>query len=186
MKHILKPAFTLFAIAVIVTASLSIGRRLTLEPIENQRRIAQEKTMKEALEEAAGFRELTGTEAKISGSIVRIFEGSKNGQPAGYVIELAPSGYSGSISMMVGISSARNSISGMRILRHTETPGLGALAVKENFFRRFDGKKLAPLKVTKLNPAENEIQAITGATITSNAVTGAVNEAIEWYNRNRR
>jgi len=73
----------------------------------------------------------------------------------------------------------------MRILRHTETPGLGAFATREEFFRKFDNKKLQPLKVVRTPAsADDEIQAITGATITSKAVTGAVNEAIGWF-RNR-
>ena len=100
----------------------------------------------------------------------------------GYVVQLSPAGYSGAIDMMVGISSVKNELTGMRILKHSETPGLGALAVKESFYGKYDGRKLLSLNVVRASPGENDIEAITGATITSRAVTNAVNEAIRWYN----
>jgi electron transport complex protein RnfG len=178
MKDILKPALSLFLIAAVFTVLLGLVRSFTLEPIEKQRRSTQEKTIKEVLAEAEDFRELS---AERKGSIVKILEGINGGKTIGYVIELAPVGYSGEISMMVGISKDREEISGMRILKLSETPGLGALAAKEKFYKRFDGKKLVPLKVVKTPPGAGEIEAITSATITSKAVTDAVNEAIEWY-----
>ena len=85
--------------------------------------------------------------------------------------------------MLVGIAAAENNIAGIRVLSHSETPGLGALAVRESFYRSFDGLKLAPLRVVKSSPEIGEIEAITSATITTKAITDAVNEAIEWYNK---
>ncbi|MDR0316324.1 MAG: RnfABCDGE type electron transport complex subunit G [Treponema sp.] len=179
MKHIIKPALSLFFIATIITTLLAFSYNRTLEPIAAQIRKMQEKTMKEIMPEASGYREIP---VEKTGNIVRVFEGLKGGEITGYVIELAPPGYSGAINMMAGISKAENKITGMRVLRHTETPGLGALAVKENFYRKFDGKNLTPLKVVKNSPGADEIEAMTGATITTRAITNAVNEAIEWYN----
>ena len=178
MKHIIKPALSLFAIAAIVTALLGMARNLTLEPIEKQRKAAQEKTMRAVLTEADNFRELS---AEKTGGINRIFEGLRGSETIGYVVELSPVGYSGEINMMVGISKAEDKITGMRVVKHTETPGLGALAVNENFYRQFDGRKLLPLRVVRTSPGADDIEAITAATITSRAVTSAVNEAIEWY-----
>jgi len=181
MKHIIKPALSLFIIAAIITAALVFTYELTKEPIANQLRKTQEKTMKEVLPEADDYREL---QTEISGNITGVFEGLKGTEIIGYVIELATPGYSGNIIMMVGISKTENKIAGMRVLKHTETPGLGALAVKENFYRRYDGKALSPLKVVRVQPKEDEIEAITASTITTKAITDAVNEAIIWYNEN--
>ena len=178
MKHIIKPACSLFLITALMTALLGLVYRLTLEPIENQHRIIQDRTMREVLTQAEDFREL---DVALSGSMVRVFEGFRGEQTAGYVIELAPGGYSGPIIMMVGISKTEDRITGMRILRHSETPGLGALATRENFYKRFDGRALTPFRVVKSAPGANEIEAITSATITTQAITDAVNEAIEWY-----
>ena len=183
MKHIIKPAFSLFIIAAISTALLSFARDLTLEPIQNQRRKTQENTMRVILTEAAEFKEL---QIPPSGSMVRVFEGRNGGQLVGYVVELSPVGYSGAINIMVGISVSKNEIAGLRVLRHTETPGLGALSVNESFYGKYEGKKLVPLRVVRISPGENDIEAITGATITTRAITNAVNEAIEWYNKEAR
>ena len=179
MKHLIKPAFSLFIIAAISTALLSLVRDLTLEPIQNQRRRTQENTMRAVLGEASEFREIA---FEKSGSMTRVFEGRNEGVLIGYVIEASPMGYAGPIDMMVGISSLRNQVSGIRVLRHSETPGLGAVITQESFFQRFQGRNLIPLRVVRTLPGENEIQAITSATITTRAVTNAVNEAIEWYN----
>ena len=179
-KHILKPAFELFIIAAVTTTLLVLVHSLTLEPIQNNARRTQEKMMREVLAQADHFEEIA---MKKSGSIVKVFEASKEGNVIGYVVELAPKGYGDTISMIVGISKADNAVSGMRVLKHTETPGLGALAVTEKFYRQYEGKKLVPLKVIKppSRPRDDEIHAITSATITTRAVTNAVNEAIEWY-----
>ena len=180
MKHIIKPAFSLFFIAAITTGALSLVHSLTLEPIRNQHRITMERTLAEVLPRADSFREI---EAALSGNIVRIFEGTRGGDKTGYVVELASGGYSGPINVMVGISSEENNIAGMRILRHSETPGLGSNIAGANFFNRFNGLGLNQLRVVKSSPGAGEIEAITSATISTNAVVNAVNEAVEWYKR---
>jgi electron transport complex protein RnfG len=178
MKHIIKPAFSLFIIAAITTALLTLVYSLTLEPIANQRKKAQEKVKNAIFPEASAFSEII---QEKQGNIDAIFECYKGNELIGYIIELSPPGYSGNIYMMVGISKTANNIAGMRILKHTETPGLGSLAVKENFFRKYDNRNLVPLRVVRSSAGENEIEAITGATITTRAITDAVNEAINWY-----
>jgi len=178
MKYILKPAITLFITAAVTVAALSYVYTLTLEPIEKQKRRTQEAAMKDVLPQASNYHEI---HTDISGNITAIFEGISGSALTGYVIQLSPEGYSGNIDMMVGISIREEKITGMRVLRHTETPGLGANAVKENFYRRYDNKPASPLTVVRTSPGENEIQAITSSTITTRAITNAVNEAVKWY-----
>jgi len=183
MKYILKPALALFITAVFVISMLSVVHSLTLEPIEKQKQKTRESAMKEVLPQASVYREIP---AEITGSIVAVYEGLNNNAHTGYVVQLSPQGYGGNVDLLVGISSSEQKISGIRILRHSETPGLGALAVKEDFYLQYNGKDLVPLGVARINPGEHEINALTGATITSRAITGAVNEAINWHNRNRK
>ena len=183
MMYIIKPAATLFITAAITIAALSVVHTLTLEPIETQKRKTQEAAMREVLPGAGEYREIP---AEKSGSIVAVYEGRPGGKGSsgslvGYVVQLAPEGYSGAIDLIAGISVPDKKITGVRVLRHSETPGLGALAVKEDFYRRYDGKELLPLGVVRASPGEQEIQAITSATITTRAITRAVNEAIAWY-----
>jgi len=179
MKHIIKPALALFIIAAVTTTMLVYAFSLTKEPIANQRKKTQEKTMKAIFPYATAFREIV---SEKQGDIDKVFESSNGDVILGVVVELSPSGYSGNIQMMVGLSKTQNQIAGIRILKHTETPGLGALSVKEEFYRKYDNRRIEPLRVIRSGIAgQNEIQAITGATITSRAITNAVNEAVEWY-----
>ena len=182
MNYILKPSITLFITAVVVIALLSFVYNLTLEPIESQKRRTQEAVMRQILPQAYEFLEI---HVEKTGSIVAVYEGRfrgdgvNDGELAGYIVELSPKGYSGNIELMVGISGDR--IAGMRVVRHSETPGLGALAVRPDFYRRFDSRPLIPLRVVRSSPGENEISAIASSTITTRAITNAVNEAIKWY-----
>ena len=180
MKYILKPAATLFITAVIIVAVLSVVYNLTLEPIEKQKRKMKEAAMLEVMPLVTEYREL---QTELTGSITAIYEALYFSSLIGYVVELSPEGYSGKIDLIVGISVQFDKITAMRIIRHSETPGLGALAVKENFYRQFDGRDIIPLGVVKASPREHEIHVITSSTITTNAITNAVNEAIEWYSQ---
>ena len=107
----------------------------------------------------------------------------KNGDFAGYSITVAPQGFGGAINMIVGIDTDFN-YTGIKIVSMAETPGLGAKAQEKEFYSQFaDGKK-GTLTVVKNNPnpKENEIQAISGATISSKAVTDGANYALEIAN----
>ena len=189
MKYIVKPAITLLITAVITVAALSVVYNLTLEPIERQKFKTQETAMREILPRATEYREM---QIEKTGSIVSVYEGLYASQAltdsvtVGYVLLLSPEGYSGKIDIIVGIAIPYERITGIRIIRHSETPGLGALAVKRNFFGQFDSRYIIPLSVVRSSPGENEIQAITSSTITSRAITYAVNEAMEWYISTKR
>ena len=165
--------------AALVVALLSLVYQLTLEPIEINNRKAQTAAKNEILSEADDFIEIP---TDGSGSITKIFEGVKDGRVLGYIIEITTrESYNDSIDLMVGISSDRQEVTGVRIIKHSETPGLGAVIANHNFYDKFDNIKLVPLTVVKTAPGENEIDAIAGATISTRAVTNSVNQAIEWY-----
>ena len=181
MSYIIKPSLALFLIASIVAAALSFVHRVTLEPIAENHARMRESAMKEVLPAASVFE---GVDAPFDGSVTGAYRGVTDGETVGYVIELAPEGYSGKIHMMAGIIKEGNALSGVRVVRQSETPGLGALAANEEFYLQFDGKGPFPLTVIKTSPAgESEIHALTGATVTTMAITNAVNEAYEWYLR---
>ena len=111
------------------------------------------------------------------------YVGKANNETVGYVFQTEAKGYGGAVKVMTGIS-AGGQITGVVILEHSETPGLGANAEKASFTDQF--KQTAPEKgitlVKNKAPSDGEIEAMTGASITSRAVTNAVNEAITKYN----
>lgn len=91
---------------------------------------------------------------------------------AGYVVQVAPSGFGGNLDVMVGVG-ADGACTGVSIIKHAETSGLGANATKADFRDQFVGK--TNVSVTKDG---GEIAALTGATITSRAICDGVNAAI--------
>ena len=95
----------------------------------------------------------------------------------GYVVVNSEKGYGGDISVMTGVD-ADGKVTGVNILSHGETAGLGANATNESFRDQFKGL-VNGITVSKDKAGENSIDALTGATITSRAVVRAVNAAIE-------
>jgi len=183
VRHVLKPAFSLFVVAALAAVSLAVVYGVMSGPIAENERRARERMLREILTEATEFEE-TAVPPETSDPrirIERVFAGFRDGEAVGYVVELVTgAGYGGDIAMMVGISGTENRVAGMRVLRHSETPGFGAVISRESFFRRFDGIGLVRLVV---GSGEDRFQAITSSTITTHAVVNAVNEAIDWYYR---
>lgn len=96
---------------------------------------------------------------------------SDSGDLIGYSFIATGSGYGGDITLLVGVNSDENlTIKGVSVLSHSETPGLGSRITNDDFISQFNN---IPLESIKLRP-EGEIDAITGATISSNAVVNAV------------
>jgi electron transport complex protein RnfG len=178
MKHIIHPAVYLFVVAAVATSLLVIVHAITLEPIENQKRQTQEKMMRAVLPNADTFTEIS---AQVSGSIVTVYEATNRGEREGFVVSAAPVGYTGPIEMIVGISSREGIVSGMRVVKHAETPGFGDAATKAPFYSKFDNRPLNPITVVKSGAGGNEIDSIAASTITTDAIVEGFNDAVEWY-----
>lgn len=103
------------------------------------------------------------------------------GNLLGYAFTAEGNGYQGAIKMMAGIKADLRTFFGIEILESQETPGLGQEIAKSEFKMQFKGLKASPeiTYVKNKPPAKpNEIQAITGATISSSAVVSMLNERI--------
>ncbi|MCL2436548.1 MAG: RnfABCDGE type electron transport complex subunit G [Clostridiales bacterium] len=178
MKHVIAPAAYLFVIAAVSTTLLLMAYAVTFEPIQNQVRQTQDRMMRAVLPQADEFQEIS---VDTSGTMVSVFEATAHGQRVGLVVSAAPMGYAGPIELIVGISSEENVISGMRIVRHTETPGFGSVATNERFYSQFDNRPLHPITVVRSGAGEYELDSIAASTITTEAIVQGVNDAIEWY-----
>ncbi len=180
-KDILKPTAILFIICVVVSAALGGTNLLTEDKIAEQAALKAEESRKLVLPGVESFEEVE-LPADWEGSPV--YKGTANGTTVGYVLETSAKGYGGDVEIVTGISAA-GEITGVEILSHSETPGLGANAEKEEFRDQY--KQAVPddgIQVVKYQtPAEGQIEAMTGATITSTAVTNAVNQAVEQYHK---
>lgn len=96
----------------------------------------------------------------------------------GTCIEVAPNGFGGPISMIVGIDLT-GAVTKVAIVNMSETSGIGTKTKDEGFLSQFAGHKEAITASTKTTIGEHEISAITGATVSSKAVTSGVNIALE-------
>ncbi|MCT8975997.1 RnfABCDGE type electron transport complex subunit G [Clostridium sp. CX1] len=176
---IFKLALRLFIVAGMAGAILGAAHAVTEKPIAEQQKKANSEAMKLILPKAEQFNKL---EISPKGDVIEVNEGKSSEKTEGYAIKVTPKGYAGAITMMVGVSTD-GKVQGIKILSHSETPGLGANATEPAFSDQYKDKATdKALEVVKRPVAsENEIQAITGSTITSKAVTKGVNEAVEYY-----
>ena len=170
-KFILKLAAILFAIAFICTLLLVLCNEMTKDRIAALQTEAENAAKSEVLPEAESF------EDTKEENVVAAYIGKKDGETVGYCLKVEPSGFGGAVSMIVGINT-EGVVTGVKITSMTETPGLGAKASDESWLGQFVGKN-GDISVVKTgNAKDNQINAISGATVTSKAVAKGVNDAL--------
>ncbi len=180
-------ALILFVITLIAGLLLGLTFNVTAEPRAYQTKLKTEVALNAVLEDAK-FSELAieGETKFITKGYKGTTEDDGSGDVLGYAYQLETTeGYGDVIKLMVGIN-ADGTISGIDIVSHTETPGLGAAADEPKFKDQFKMKLAETLTLKKGAKEPQDIDAMGGATITSNAVTNAVNEAIDYYNTNNK
>ena len=197
LKHTSKTAFTLVAFAVSFTWLMAAVYQLTKEPIarsEAAARIAlfQQVVAPDSYDNAVlqdtiriAPSELLGNKKSTTASIARM-----NDKPVAVILEaVAHDGYSGKIKLLVAINQG-GSISGVRVLTHTETPGLGDYIdiAKTNWIKLFDGESLQKTnsKNWKVKKDGGSFDYMAGATITPRAVVKAVHKALQYYEQNKK
>ncbi|MBU5455439.1 RnfABCDGE type electron transport complex subunit G [Caproiciproducens sp. MSJ-32] len=186
MNETLKLGLILFIITAVSASVLAVSNNITSPKIAEADRIADQKAKAEILPQGDEFRLLS--EEKFNEikeeypNVTEIFEAYKGEKLVGYTIKNISKGYGGDIEIMTGISTD-GMITGIKILNHSETPGLGANLTKPHFINSFKNKPIDKELVASKSPEnDNEIQALTSATITTNAVLDGVNVAREIYN----
>lgn len=177
-KEIIVPAVSLFLICVVVTALLALTNAVTAPKIDALAVETQDASKKQVLSSAASFSEEKQVEK--DGVSYTYYDGlTSDGSVVGYVFVTSAKGYGGDISVMVGVLGD-GTVAGVNILSINETAGLGMNAKNQSFLDQFLGKS-GEIGVAKNNPSDTEIQALTGATITSRAMATAVNTALSLY-----
>lgn len=183
MKKIIKLGVILFITASIAAGLLAFLNEQTKDIIAMQQKEKNNLARQEVLPSGKEFNKLekaiSSTDPRVD--VEEIFKGLDGEEVVGYTIKTVTSGYSGAIVVMTGIN-IDGEIEGVKVVSNTETPGLGANAATDEFEGQYKGKTTdSEIEVVKSPPTENQIQALTGATITSAAVTDCVNEAREAY-----
>ncbi len=181
-NSIIKPTLVLFIVCVIISGSLAYVNGMTTDIIQENTLAEQEEFRRQVLPEADSFRiiEQTGLPEAVKG----VYEGFATNVSEGYVVEVSTKGYGGAISMTIGVNT-EGQISGVIVGSNNETPGLGSKATQADFTEKFDVVSLgnipeSGLVVVKQSPkADHEIQAVSGATISSRAITKGVQAALD-------
>lgn len=175
-------ALVLMLISGLASAALALVNSFTAPIIDAAKAEALQQALTEVLPGAEDFREDAAflkkeQEADREFSTVKAFYRAtgSDGNPAGVVATVDAPGYGGPITAMVGVGSD-GEVRAVRILSQSETPGLGTKVAGEGFLRAFSGAKAG--ETLAVNKDGGRIAAVAGATISSRAVTKAVNTAL--------
>ncbi|MDR0764059.1 MAG: RnfABCDGE type electron transport complex subunit G [Synergistaceae bacterium] len=177
-EKIISLGVTLFIITVVTGLILGVVHDITLEPIRVTRENLKTVALRGVMPGADEFK--TAQKAEDADPMIKdVQEALSGGKTIGYCVTVTPRGYAGTIELVAGITN-NGQLAAVRILNHSETPGLGAKSVLPEFYEQFrDSDKVTVVK--NAPEAPGEIQAISGATITSNAVAGGANAALEYW-----
>ncbi len=173
MPETLKMGLKLLLITAVATFALALTHMITKEPIQIQAAKADDMARASVLDNVDEFVPVEFSE-KEHPNILEAHEGRINGDTKGYTLKTTNRGYGGELIAIVGIDS-NGKVSGIQIAQHSETPGLGSKVLEPKFYEQYKG-------MTADDSIEDDsISGITGATVSSKAVTGAVNYAIDFY-----
>ena len=172
----IKPIIVLTLIAAVMAGLLGGTNLLTAEKIKTLEAEAEKSAVAKVIKaEIYNKFEIKSNDVKYT-----YFRAQNGDETVGYAFTLSANGYGGAVKCVVGVGKS-GKITAVEIVDvSNETPGLGQNATKTSFTDQFKGKS-AELSVVKSGAKENEVNAVTGATITSNAVTKSVNLALELY-----
>lgn len=197
-SNMFKNTLILVVITLVAVAALAVVNQITNEPIAQAEINQKAEAYKAVYADAVGFDEIDGLDKMIENSTTLFDKNGlsgctvsdalavkdANGNVEGYVISsTSPNGYGGEIQVAIGIKSGK--LTGFTVISNSETPGLGSKCTESDFQNQFKNKSAELLSYTKSGASsDTEIDAISGATVTTSAVTEAVNAAIVFYQSN--
>ena len=193
-KKIFHDTLMLAVITVVAGIALGFTYKLTKEPIERQNLISKQKAYNAVFSEASEFVEDPQVDIEGAATVLRdngisnatIDEVVKavngSGETLGYVINITDGGgYGGDISFSLGVA-IDGTTKGVSLLSINETAGLGMKAKTTNWLDQFINKNVKAFEVTKNTASsESQVEAISGATVTSKSITNGVNAGLCFF-----
>ncbi len=182
MKNAISITIKLFVITVVCAAFLGVVYSVTKEPIAVQVEKAATESRLAAFPEAVSFEDAKAEIPEEYSIIKNVFYAlDKDGNIIGATLGITARGYSSGLNMTMGIG-ADGTVKGVIIGDNNETPSIGKKALDADFLNQFTGKLYDnPLTYVKAASGDYDIEAVSGATVTTKGVTNAVNTAIEFY-----
>ena len=191
MSEMPRLVLVLTLVAAAAGLVLSLVEAVTREPIAEQRRQETLRALKAVLPPADNAVDadtvilVTGQDKRGRDVERTFYRGRQNDQLTGVAFQVvAPDGYSGDIVVMVGVNP-EGTVTGIEILRHAETPGLGDKIEEPWFKDSFVGKNLANAD-WRVKKDGGDFDQITGATISPRAVVGAVKKGLQFFREHRQ
>lgn len=182
MKNTLKNmVLSLFGVTLICSASVALVQWVTLEPIAEAERKATNEALAVVLPE---FDNSTVSSEEVTGCPVDIYTATNGGNVVGYAVKsMTKKGYAGVISLMVGIAPD-GTLLDVSVLAQSETPGLGSVITKpDNVVLASIKGKLLTDKTLQVKKDGGDVDALSGATISSRAYIDAVERAYTAVNK---
>ena len=181
VKKALHLGGTLFAVTAVTGLILGVVQHFTAQAIARVEAEARNAAFRIVMPAGENFDTF---ELKENEFVSDVQKATDKSGTVGWCLTVGSKGYGGVVTFIVGITKD-GAVKAINILNHSETPGLGAKSTEPEFYTQFNDKDKLPLKVVKgAASSPDEISAISGATITSNAVTSGVNAAVEYWNEN--
>lgn len=185
MREIIKLALILLLITSVAAVVLGLSNSVTEEVIEEVEAQLSNEARTGACPNAETFKpideEVFNQIIESNDKVMEVFAGYAGDEMVGYAIKTATPGYGANVEVITGIS-LDGKLTGIQVVKHQETPGLGANITGKGFQNQYTGKSAETnISVVKVPPKDNEIQALSGATISSDAVTDGVNIAIDVF-----
>lgn len=176
--------------ACLAGAALVLGDLDTKEDIKLRKAEDMQASLQQVIPPALYDNNLLENPLQIdnNGTPVVVYRATKEQRAVAFAYEVVKPGYSGDITMMMGINSA-GEIIGVRVVSHTETPGLGDKmeSAKDDWVFSFDGRYLGnpPTEQWKVKKDGGHFDQWTGATITPRAIVAAIKEGLEMFQQNQ-
>lgn len=163
MRETIKYGFILGLICFLASSVLAVVNGITEPKIELQKKQEENLALKEVMPDSTSFKPVFQED-----KIIYYLAYDDNNKLSGFVVKSQNKGYASDIEVLAGLNTNLE-ITEIKILAQNETPGLGNRIIEPSFLGQFKGKNLETF---------GEVQAITGATISSSAVINAVKTKI--------
>ena len=172
---------TLLAVTAVTGIILGVVEHYTSQAIKKVELAAKNEAFKNVMPIAQTFEP---AEVVANDSVLDVVKASDGSGVVGWCMTVETKSYGGPLQFIAGITKD-GTVKAINILSHSDTPGLGARSTEPEFYGQFADKSQLPLKVVKGSAGNpDEIAAISGATITSTAVTDGVNAAVDYWSKN--
>jgi Na+-translocating ferredoxin:NAD+ oxidoreductase subunit G len=184
MKEIVKLIFALGLISSAAGLMLSLTNKATKAPIEAARKKETLQALSEVLPAFDNQPDATCIKLSEGGADWTFYVARKEGNFVGAAFQaVSTKGYGGPIAMMVGVNSD-GTVRSFRVLSQQETPGLGTKITVPPFSKQFDGRDVVKTRWL-VKKDGGDFDSITGATISSRAVVGAMKSGLDVFARHR-